>query len=97
MRCHGFLLGSLGQMAGLHTCIPVGEPARVRNRIVLIMPLQITLYPAAYPRPGNREKNLFPKETCALSLKITEFNCAAEVIWQIISALLLIDIPLQSN
>jgi hypothetical protein len=35
-----------------------------------------TLYPAAYPSPGNSEKNFFPAGAAALSLKITVFNCA---------------------
>jgi hypothetical protein len=34
----------------------------------------LTLYPAAYPRPGNNEKNLVPTGAVALSLKMTWFN-----------------------
>jgi hypothetical protein len=38
-----------------------------------------TLYPAAYPIPGNNEVNFLPRPAAALSLKITVFNCAIEV------------------
>ena len=40
----------------------------------------LTLYPAAYPRPGNREMNFFPTGAAALSLKMTVFNWAVEAI-----------------
>ena len=41
----------------------------------------LTLYPAAYPSPGNNEKNFLPTETEALSLKITWFNWDADDIY----------------
>ncbi len=39
------------------------------------------MYPAAYPRPGNREKNFLPDGAAAISLKMTEFNSAAFAIF----------------
>jgi hypothetical protein len=47
--------------------------------------IYLTLYPAAYPRPGNREKNFVPAGAAALSLKMTVFNCAAEEIYRRVS------------
>lgn len=35
---------------------------------------ELTLYPAAYPRPGKRETNFLPADAAALSLKMTAFN-----------------------
>ena len=40
----------------------------------------LTLYAAAYPRPGNREMNRPPTEALAASLKTTLFRCAADSI-----------------
>jgi hypothetical protein len=37
-----------------------------------------TLYAAAYPRPGKREKNRAGTEAPALSLKTMVFNCAID-------------------
>jgi hypothetical protein len=42
----------------------------------------LTLYPAAYPSPGKREKNLRGIECWAYSLKMTELRFEEEVIWR---------------
>lgn len=39
------------------------------------------MYPAAYPKPGNREVNFLVMGAEAVSLKMTEFRVEADVIW----------------
>lgn len=38
-----------------------------------------TLYPAAYPRPGNRDVNLLPNGASAYCLKMTLLNAETDV------------------
>jgi hypothetical protein len=72
-------------MAVRHICKLFAEPGKVSGSANLKELHKPTLYPAAYPRPGNREKNFLPTGAAALSLKITEFSCDALVIWWAVS------------
>lgn len=44
-----------------------------------------TLYPAAYPNPGNNDVNFVPKPAEAYSLKMTEFRVPADETFQIVN------------
>jgi len=78
--------GSRAQPAGRRTCILAGGPscaARVSNSPFFLrhMDIPLTLYPAAYPRPGKSEINFFPTVADALSLKMTVFSCVMLAIY----------------
>ena len=45
-----------------------------------LRPFRHTLYPAAYPKPGNKEVNFLPTDALALSLKMTWFNFAGVIL-----------------
>jgi hypothetical protein len=68
-------------MAGHHICRFVEGP---KTESTSIHPAfgqdSATLYPAAYPSPGNKEKNFLPTGAAARSLKITVLSFEAEVI-----------------
>jgi hypothetical protein len=79
--CHrGSSPGSHGRKAVHRTCISVAGPSGSQYQHSNRVHSFLTLYPAAYPRPGNREKNFFPTGAAALSLKMTVFRCEAEEI-----------------
>ena len=79
IQCRGFSQGNLGRMVVHHIYTLVVKPASIsKNPPSGTFPL--TLYPAAYPRPGNNEKNFVPTGAAAFSLKMTELSCDADVI-----------------
>jgi len=59
-----------------HVVTPIGNKPLKGTKTTL----KLTLYPAAYPRPGNNEVNFLPAETLAESLKMTLFNSDADLI-----------------
>lgn len=80
---HGtVVLGQVVPDEGLSTILvyPLQHLDAVSLVVQIWLPLSLTLYPAAYPRPGNREMNFFPAGAAAFSLKMTVFNCATEAI-----------------
>jgi len=68
-------------MADLRTCTHVVTPNENQPLKGPENSPSLTLYPAAYPRPGNNEVNFLPAETLAESLKMTLFNSEADFIW----------------
>ena len=90
MSLHDEGLNSLERMVGRRTCIFFEEPKEIQrqNKIdwVVLGALRLyTLYPAAYPNPGNREVNFLPNVALALSLKTTSLSRDADVIWLSVS------------
>ena len=85
MSLHDEELNSLVRMVGRRTCIFFEEPKEIQrqnkiNWIILGALSLSTLYPAAYPSPGNREVNFLPIVALALSLKTTSLSRDADVI-----------------
>ena len=84
MSLHNEELNSLVRMVGRRTCIFFEEPKEKRQ--IKIKGFRNgalrshTLYPAAYPNPGNREVNFLTIVALALSLKITSLSRDADVI-----------------
>lgn len=78
--CHDVLPSNPGRRAVHHTYIRVAVPGPSQSHYLTLMLMYLTLYPAAYPRPGKREKNFVPTGAAAFSLNMTVFNCEAEVI-----------------
>ena len=85
MSLHDEGLNNLERMVGRRTCIFFEEPKEIQRqnkirRNTLGALRSHTLYPAAYPKPGNREVNFLPIVALALSLKITSLSRDADVI-----------------
>jgi hypothetical protein len=53
----------------LEDLLSISHCPPVSSRVVL------TLYPAAYPNPGNNDTNFLPNGAAALSLKMTVLSC----------------------
>lgn len=78
--CHNAVTGNPSRWAGLRTYIFFAGPdsmSQPTSNSVIILAVFLTLYPAAYPRPGKREKNLRATGADALSLKMTWFSSEA--------------------
>ena len=76
--------GSLVQRADHHICISfVRSKSRLSTTArTLCIPRSMmpTLYPAAYPRPGNNDVNFRATVALEYSLNMTLFNLEADVI-----------------
>ena len=73
-------------MAGPRICIFFARPAGFVRETSVDHPAVViydrhTLYPAAYPKPGNKEVNLRAGEAAEYCLKMTALRFAAELIY----------------
>ena len=78
---HGVSLDNLEQMVDHRICTLFVVPFPTISMIpALKYHASHTLYPAAYPKPGNSEKNFVSTGAAAFSLNITVLSLAADAI-----------------